>query len=152
MPKLDLSKIPVRTGTIYPPPYDEAVRNRTSQRLAEAAGLTGFGANRVVLRPGAWSSQRHWHTHSDEFLVMLEGEAMLIEDDGEHPLLSGDFAAFKAGDPNGHHLVNRTDRDAVFLVIGSHHPDDAGEYSDIDMKLHSQAEGGGFTRKNGEPL
>jgi uncharacterized cupin superfamily protein len=152
MPKLDLSKIPVRGGTGYPPPHDEAVRHRTYQRLADAAGLTGFGANRVILAPGAWSSQRHWHSHSDEFLVMLEGDAVLIDDDGEHPMAPGDFAAFKAGDKNGNHLVNRTNKDAVFLVIGSHHPDDSGGYPDIDMQFLSKSQGGGFAKKNGEPF
>ncbi len=149
MPKLDLTKIPLRTGTGYPPPHDAAVRERSSQRLALAAGLTQFGANRVVLRPGAWSSQRHWHSHEDEFLVMLEGEAVLIDDEGEHSMRPGDFAAFKAGDQNGHHLVNRSTKDAVFLVVGAHHPEDHGEYSDIDMKFLPDAQGGGFVRKDG---
>jgi len=150
MPKLDLSKIPTLGGTGYPPPHDAAVSGRTSQRLAVAAGLTEFGANRVILAPGAWSSQRHWHSHSDEFLMMLEGEAVLVDDDGEHSLSPGDFAAFKAGDRNGHHLVNRSNQNAVFLVIGSNHPDDSGEYPDIDMKFLPQAQGGGFAKKNGE--
>jgi len=149
LPKLDLAKIPLTGGTGYPPPHDAAVAGRRWQRLGEAGGLTQFGVNRVVLAPGAASSQRHWHSHDDEFLLMLEGEAVLIDDQGEHPLVPGDYAAFKAGDRNGHHLVNRTERDVVFLVIGGRDPDDFGEYPDIDMKFLSDREGGGFVRKDG---
>ncbi|MFL5033683.1 MAG: cupin domain-containing protein, partial [Microvirga sp.] len=113
MPKIDIAAIPVRERTGYPPPYAEAVKGRLFQALGDAAGLTQFGVNLVRLKPGAASSQRHWHENEDEFLIVLEGELVLVEDEGETILRAGDTAGFKAGVPNGHHLLNRTERDGV---------------------------------------
>jgi uncharacterized cupin superfamily protein len=152
MPKIDVKSLPVITGTTYPKPFDEPCRSRQSTRIGVAAGLTQFGVNLTRLPPGTWSSQRHWHTHEDELVYVLEGEVMLVEDDGEHLLRTGDAAGFKAGAPNGHHLVNRGSVDAVLLTVGSRIDDDHGEYSDIDMKfLPGRYSGkGGYTRKSGE--
>ena len=134
MPKLDLDAIPQVNRTGYPPPFDAAVQGRWYRRLAPAGGLTQIGVSHVVLKPGAWSSQRHWHAGEDEFLVMLTGEAVLVDDSGETVLRPGDCCAFPAGDGNGHHLQNRTDADCSFVAMGAG-PELGGEYSDIDMNF-----------------
>jgi uncharacterized cupin superfamily protein len=134
MPKIDLSAVPVRTGSSYPQPFAEPCSGRSRQALGDAAHLDQFGVNLMRLAPGAWSSQRHWHTAEDEFVWVLEGEVVLVTDKGEEVLRSGDCAGFKAGAPNGHHLQNRTGRDAVLLEVGTRDPDhDACAYPDIDM-------------------
>lgn len=132
MPKLDLDAIPQSNATGYPPPFDAPVEGRWWRRLAPAGGLTEFGASHVVLKPGAWSSQRHWHDGEDEMVVMIAGEAVLIEDDSETVMRAGDVAAWAKGVANGHHLVNRSDADCVFVAI-SGGPRTGGGYSDIDM-------------------
>ena len=109
MPKVDLESIEQVNRTGYPPPFDEEVAGRWYRRLAPATGLTDFGASHVVLKPGAWSSQRHWHDGEDEFLVMLSGEAVLVEDEGRTILRAGDIAAWPKGTGNGHHLRNESD-------------------------------------------
>jgi len=134
MKKLDLASIPRESGSNYPPPFDERPRGQVWQRLGNAAGLTQFGVNLTRLAPGVWSSQRHWHSHEDELVFVLEGEVTLVTDAGEELLRAGDAAAFKAGDPDGHHLVNNSGRDAVVLEIGTRDPEhDRCVYPDIDM-------------------
>jgi uncharacterized cupin superfamily protein len=132
---IDLAKCPVKAGSIYPEPYASEMRGRSSLRLGEAAGLTQFGANLVVLAPGARSSLRHWHKAEDEFVMVTVGELVLIQDEGEYPMRPGDCAAWPAGDPNGHCFVNRTDREARFLVVGSKAPLEVATYSDVDLVL-----------------
>src|SRR5215475_5278444 len=107
MKKIDIEKAPSGAGTRYPPPHDAPCKARRWKMLGNAAGLTQFGVNLVTLQPGVWSSQRHWHSHEDEFVYMLEGELTLVTDAGEEILRAGDCAAFKAGDPDGHHLINK---------------------------------------------
>ncbi len=136
MPKIDLAKVPVKTGSVYPSPYAEMMAGRSSLRLGDAGGLTQFGVNLVTLEPGALASLRHWHLKEDEFAIVLEGELFLIEDEGDTPMRPGDCAAWKAGVANGHHFVNRSDRPARFLVIGSKIADEVASYSDVDMKIH----------------
>lgn len=136
MPKLDLAQMPVKTGSIYPSPYAEMMAGRSSLRLGDAGGLTQFGVNLVTLEPGALASLRHWHLKEDEFAIVLEGALVLIEDEGETPMRPGDCAAWKAGVANGHHFVNRSDRPARFLVIGSKIADEVASYADVDMKIH----------------
>jgi uncharacterized cupin superfamily protein len=134
MPKIDLERCRMRTGSRYPPPFDEHGRAKTRWKLSEAVGLTQFGVNLLELPPGDWSSQRHWHAAEDEFVFVVSGELVLIDDLGEHPLKAGDCAGFKAGEPNGHHLVNRSDAEAVVLEMGSRRPDlDSCTYPDIGM-------------------
>ena len=146
MPKLDLDAIPQRNTTGYPPPYDADVAGRWFRRLAPAAGLTKLGASHVVLRPGGYSSQRHWHREEDELVVMLEGEAVLIEDAGETVVRPGDVLAWRAGVPDGHRLHNRTDKDCVFIAIsGGDADNDSGEYPDIDMVFDPD----GYARRDG---
>lgn len=145
MPKLDLDQIPQTNATGYPPDHADKVQGRWYRRLAPASGITDFGASHVVLRPGAWSSQRHWHEGEDEMVVMLAGEAVLVDDSGRTPLRPGDVAAFPKNDGNGHVLVNESDADCSFVAIGRPSATDC-HYPDIDMHLF---DGQGFRRKDG---
>jgi len=145
LPKLDLDTIPQTNRTGYPPPFDRPVEGRWYRRLAPAAGLSAFGVSQVVLKPGAWSSQRHWHEGEDEFLVMIAGEAVLVDDDGDHILRAGDCAAFPKGDANGHHLQNRSGEECVFVVIGGGE-ERGGDYPDIDMRFTAD---GRYVHKDG---
>ena len=149
MPKIDLSTVPVRTGAGYPHPFNEPCAGRTRRRLGDAGGLRDFGVNLMTLPPGGWSSQRHWHSHEDEFVYVLEGELTLVEDGGETQLRAGDCAAFPKGSGNGHHLQNRSSAMAVYLEVGSRQPDDLTTCSDVDM-MSANADGR-FRRKDGTP-
>lgn len=134
--KIDVTKAPVVTGSRYPAPYDEPCVQRFRRRIGDAAGLTQFGVNLTRLPPGCWSSQRHWHTAEDEFVFIVEGEAVLVTDAGEQTLHAGDCAGFKAGVSDGHHLQNRSDRDVLLLEIGSRRvSDDQVFYPDIDLQV-----------------
>ena len=119
MPKLDIEALPIDTKTPYPPPFDRVVYGRERRRLGNAVGLDQFGVNLTTLRPGAASALRHWHANEDELVFVLDGEVVLVEDGGEAVLKAGDAAGFKANSGDGHHLVNRTTADAVYLEIGS---------------------------------
>ncbi|HKR87302.1 MAG TPA: cupin domain-containing protein [Phenylobacterium sp.] len=148
MPKIDVDQVPVRTGTNYPPPFDERCRRRMRQRLGDAAGLTQFGVNLLRLPPGQWSAQRHWHTAEDEFVYVLEGEGVLVSEAGEQTLRPGDCAGFPAGKADGHHIQNRSDRELVLLEVGSRCPEEDGcDYPDIDMLAPPGAQG--YTRRDG---
>ena len=148
MPKIDLDAIAPSNKTGYPDPFDRAVEGRWWRRLAPVSGLTEMGASHVVLKPGAWSSQRHWHAGVDELLVMISGEAVLVENDGETMLRAGDVAAWPKGAENGHCLQNRSGADCSFVAISAGDAaNDAGDYPDIDMKFQP----GAFTRKDGTP-
>ena len=134
MPKIDIDAAPTRFGSAYPPPFDEPCRERKRWKLGDVAGLTQFGVNLMRLAPGVWTSQRHWHTHEDEFVFVVSGEVVLVEDEGETVLRAGDCAGFKAGVKNGHHIQNRSAAEAVLLEIGSRLPGvDGAEYPDLDM-------------------
>ena len=147
MPKIDLDAIQQVNRTGYPPPFDGEVGGRWYRRLATATGLTDFGVSHVVLKPGAWSSQRHWHDGEDEFLVMLSGEAVLVEDDGPTILRRGDCAAWPKGNTNGHHLRNESDQDCAFIVVGGG-TNTGGGYSDIDLMFTPD---GAYVHKDGAP-
>ena len=147
MKKIDQTKAPAVRGTLYPPPFDEPCRKRSRIRLGDAAGLDQFGVNLCRLPPGAWSSQRHWHTLEDEFVYVVEGEVVLVSDAGEENLKAGDCAGFKAGDPDGHHFQNRSTRDALILEVGSRRPGEVSYYSDIDMQVKDSA----YQHRDGTP-
>ena len=147
MPKIDLDAIPQTNQSGYPEPFDQAVQGRWYRRLAPASGLSEFGASHVVLKPGAWSSQRHWHDDEDELLVMISGEAVLVEDEGRTVIRAGDVCAWPKGVANGHHLINESAADCVFVCIDGGDKDGGGGYSDIDMTFS----GDGYFRKNGTP-
>ncbi|MBY0564552.1 MAG: cupin domain-containing protein [Hyphomonadaceae bacterium] len=154
MGKIDIATAPEVSGSRYPAPYDEPCAGRHARRLGDAAGLTQFGVNLLTLVPGVWSSQRHWHSHEDEFAYVLSGEVVLVMDEGEEIMRAGDCVGWKAGVRNGHMLQNRSTSDAVILIVGSRSDEDWGEYSDIDMKFHPgrYSGGGGYTRKDGTPI
>ena len=134
MKTIDIAAAPATLGSGYPAPYDAPVAARVRRRLGAAGGLTAFGVNHLTLPPGCWSSQRHWHSHEDEFVMVISGEVVLVTDAGEEILRPGDCAAFKAGEPDGHHLINRSDREATLLEVGNDDPArDRTTYSDIDM-------------------
>ena len=153
MPKIDKDAAPRASGTRYPPPHDEPCKQRAWQRLGDAAGLTQFGVSLFRLAPGVWSSQRHWHSHEDEFVYVLRGEVVLVTDNSEDMLRSGDCAGFPAGERDGHCLQNRSTDDAEILVVGSRNDEDHGEYSDIDMVFTSGRYSGksGYRHKDGSP-
>ncbi|NVD44860.1 cupin domain-containing protein [Qipengyuania atrilutea] len=148
MPKLDLDAIPQTNATGYPAPFNKDVEGRHYRRLAPPAGLTKLGASHVVLEPGAYSSQRHWHEAQDEMVFILQGEAVLIEDAGEIPVGPGDILAWPAGERNGHHLHNRGDLPCVYIAVsGGPREEDRGEYPDIDLVFTPE----GYFRKDGTP-
>lgn len=149
MPKIDRASAPTRHGTLYPSPFDAPCRARERWRLGDAAGLTQFGVNLARLPPGVWSSQRHHHSAEDEFVWVVEGEVVLVTDTGEETLRAGDCAGFRAGDGDGHHLQNRSGRDAWVLEVGSRRPEeDAVAYPDIDLKIDP---GTGYLHRDGTP-
>jgi uncharacterized cupin superfamily protein len=149
MPKIDVAAVPQRKGVGYPPPFAAPCAERIRQRLGDAGGLKDFGVNLMRLPPGGWSSQRHWHTHEDELVYVLEGELTLIEDGGETQLGAGDCATFAKNSGNGHHMINRSDAPAVYLEVGTRSPIDVTYCSDVDMM--SAAADGRFVHKDGTP-
>ena len=149
MPNVDVVAVPARKGSGYPPLFAGPCASRTRKRLGDAGGLKDFGVNLMTLPPGGWSSQRHWHSHEDEFVYVLEGELVLVEDAGKTVLSAGDCAAFPKGTGNGHHLINRSSTVALYLEVGSRQPDDLTTCSDVDL-MSSNADGR-FVRKDGSP-
>jgi uncharacterized cupin superfamily protein len=148
MKKIDLLKLNPKKGSQYPAPFDKPCQARLRTSLSDAVGLSDFGVNLLQLPPGTWSSQRHWHSVEDEFIWILEGEVVLVTEDGEELLRAGDSVGFKAGVANGHHLQNRSNAVVLVLEIGSRRPEkDITEYSDIDLRWGPQ----GKTHKNGAP-
>jgi uncharacterized cupin superfamily protein len=151
MPKIDIAKLPIDTRTGYPKPFDRVVVGRERRRLGNAVGLDQFGVNLTTLKPGAASALRHWHEMEDEFVYVLEGELVLIEDGGETVLWPGDAAGFKANSGNGHCLVNKSNINAVYLEIGTRSKYERVDYPDVDLKVVRDDQGFRYTHKNGEP-
>jgi uncharacterized cupin superfamily protein len=149
--KIDVADLPLIVGTLYPSPFDEPCLARERKRLGDAASLTQFGVNLLRLPAGAWSSQRHWHTESDEFIYVLSGEITLVTDAGPETLKAGDAAGFKAGDTNGHCLQNRSSAEATVLEIGTRVASDAGHYSDIDLFSPAGGKPAQYTHRDGTP-
>lgn len=149
LPVIDPANVPVKTGSIYPEPYAAMMAGRSSLRLGDAGGLTQFGVNLVSLEPGALSSLRHWHLNEDEFVMVTEGECTLVQDAGETVLRPGDCAAFPAGSTDGHQFINRTERVASFLVIGTKAPSEVATYSDVDLRVEIGGGKARFTYKDG---
>lgn len=147
MPKIDFETIARSNATGYPEPFGEPVARRWYRRVGPATGLTALGASHLTLEPGAWSSQRHWHVAEDELLVMLSGEAVLIEDEGETVLRAGDFVAWPMGVRNGHHLVNRGETDCTFICVSAGDGDAGADYPDLDMVFAD----GAYRHRDGTP-
>jgi uncharacterized cupin superfamily protein len=136
MPKIDVENVPEIIGSTYPFPLDQPCADRRMKMLGDAGGLSQFGAHQVTLPPGVWASQRHWHSADDEFVYIISGHCVLIDDNGETPLQAGDACAHKAGDPNAHHVVNNSDADVVFLAVGSRRTEnDHCHYAEADLDL-----------------
>jgi uncharacterized cupin superfamily protein len=148
MPKIDIANVPLDTRTGYPPPHDKLVAGRSRLRLGNAAGLDQFGVNLTRLKPGSASALRHWHDNEDELVYLLEGELVLIENEGETLLKPGEAAGFKAGVANGHHFLNRTDRDAVYLEIGTRAKRERAHYPDLDLIAIKDENGYRYARKD----
>jgi uncharacterized cupin superfamily protein len=147
--KINITSAPQRIGSGYPAPFHEPCAARVRAKLGDAAGLNDFGVNLMRLAPGAWSSQRHWHDREDEFVYVLTGEVVLIDDDGEITLRAGDCAAFPKNTPKGHHIINRSKADATLLEVGTRTTDDVTIYPDIDMKYDPEL--GGYVHRDGSP-
>lgn len=148
MPKIDIDALPLISSSGYPPPFDQAVRGRSYRLLAPPSGITDLAISQTIMKPGSSSSQRHWHEGEDEFLVMLSGEAVLVDDHGRTPLRPGDCAAFPKGDGNGHHIVNESEADCVFIVLGIPEKTDC-HYPDIDLRVDGPTQV--YTHKDGTP-
>jgi uncharacterized cupin superfamily protein len=152
MPKIDISTLETRIGSPnYPAPFRRVCAGRHKTALGNAVGLTQFGVNLTKLEPGAASALRHWHEQEDEFVYVLEGEIVLIEDESETVLKPGDCAGFKANVPNGHCLVNKTDRDVLYLEIGTRAASERAHYPDDDLKFERDGKSLRILHKSGEP-
>jgi uncharacterized cupin superfamily protein len=151
MPKIDIAKAKIRTSSAYPAQFRPVVAGREKAALGDLAGLTQFGVNLTRLKPGAASALRHWHQEEDEFVYILEGEVVLIEDEGQTLLKAGDAAGFKAGIANGHHLVNESSRDALILEVGTRAARERAHYPDVDLNFFRDENGVQITKKSGEP-
>ena len=151
LPALDPATVTPRKGSSYPAPFDEPCLEREKRVLGDPLGLTQFGVNLATLPPGVWSAQRHWHSHEDEFVYVLDGEVTLISDGGEQVLTAGMTAGFPAGRADGHHLVNRSDTPAVYLEIGTRAADEDCVYPDIDLALEVRERKFTFRHKDGTP-
>jgi uncharacterized cupin superfamily protein len=148
---LRAADVAARSGSSYPEPFRSRMGNAEWRALGDAFGLTQYGVNLETLQPGAQSALRHWHTLSDEFVHMLEGELVLRTNEGETTMTSGAFVGFKAGERDGHHLVNRSDRPARFLVIGTRVPGDVAFYPDDDLIWCRNEDGRYPAHKDGRP-
>jgi uncharacterized cupin superfamily protein len=152
MPRIDISKIPAQPIASYPSEFAPTISGREKQRLGDAVGLTQFGVNITRIKPGSASALRHWHENEDEFIYMLEGELVLQENDGETVLKPGDAAGFKANSGNGHCLINRGNRDAVYLEVGTRARSERVHYPDVDFFMERDESGRRWYRKSGERI
>ena len=146
---LNISDLPVRTGSGYPEHYAKAVKGRSNVSLGNPLGLTQFGVNITTLAPGAWSSQRHWHLNEDELVLALDGEMVIVDENGRHSFTNGQVMGWKANTPNAHHIINESDKPAKFLIVGSRAPMEEANYPDIDMHYRLDEKGPRFQRKDG---
>ena len=151
MPKVDIAKVPVKSGTFYPAQFQAECKGRHKQALGDAIGLTQFGVNITRIEPGQTSALRHWHEQEDEFIYMLQGELVLAENDGEVVLKAGDAAGFKAGSGVAHRLINRSNRDAIYFEVGTRAKTERVHYPDVDLELVRDEKGRRYQRRNGEP-
>ena len=152
MGKIEQSELARKTGSGYPEPYASMMSKRSYLKLGDAGGLTQFGVNITILEPGGMSSMRHWHMHEDEFVMVTQGEVVMVTDNGETVMRAGDCAAFPAGVENGHHFLNKSDAEARFLVIGTRAAQETVYYSDVDMMVTDIDGVGTYTRKDGSPI
>ncbi|MGV3624181.1 MAG: cupin domain-containing protein [Archangium sp.] len=152
LPALDPSTLAPRTTSTYPKNFQERVLPREKRALGNALGLTQFGVNHTTLFPGKSSSLRHYHSHEEEMVYVLEGEVVLRTDEGEQRLTAGMCAGFPGGTTNGHQLVNRSDAPAKYLEIGSRHHEDRAQYPEDDLRCEKNETGAWvFSHRDGTP-
>ena len=153
-PAVDPRDITPRTDTGYPEPYRSRVLPREKRPLGDAVGLSKIGVNLTTLAPGKQSSMRHWHTHEDELVYILEGEVVLRTDAGEQTLTAGMCAGFPAGSQDGHQFINRSSRPAIYLEVSNRDEEDIAHYTDPDVDLvwNPPNARGKFTRRDGTPI
>ncbi|HEX3858664.1 MAG TPA: cupin domain-containing protein [Pseudolabrys sp.] len=151
MPKVDIAKVPVKSGTFYPAEFQAECKGRHKQAIGDAAGLTQFGVNITRIAAGSASALRHWHELEDEFIYMLEGELVLAENGGEVVLKAGEAAGFKAGSGNAHRLINRSNRDAVYFEVGTRAGTERVHYPDVDLVLVRDEQGRRYLHRDGKP-
>ena len=151
LPALDPATVTPVHGSNYPDHFKPRVAGRSKRRLGDALGLKSFGVNLTTIKPGSASALRHWHSWEDEFIYIVSGELVLVTEAGEQLLTAGMAAGFPAGKADGHCLVNRTTRDAVYLEVGDRKPDDAVTYPDDDLEGRATPGGRKFFRKDGTP-
>lgn len=143
-------ELPAVSASLYPEPYRSTVLPRELRRLGDAFGLTRIGVSLVTVLAGKQSSVLHHHTHEEELVYMLEGELVLHTREGEEVLRPGMVVAYRAGAGESHHMINRSDESATYLVVSNRHPDDQVEYPDADLAVHRGPDGNYvFTRKDG---
>lgn len=148
-PAIDAMTLPARTSSGYPEPYRSRVLPREKRALGDAFALSTFGVNLTILPPGKESSMRHWHTHEEELVYVLEGELVLVTNAGEQVVSAGMVVGFPAGNADGHQLVNRGDRPAKYLEVSNRHDDDVATYADVDLAIELTDGGSIYTRKDG---
>lgn len=151
LPALDPATVELRTGTGYPAQFKPIVKGREKRVLGDALGLKNFGVNLTTLKPGAASAARHWHAKQDEFVYIVEGEPTLVTDAGEQVLGPGMAAGFPAGRADGHQLVNKSDRDVVYLEMGDRTALDEVDYPDIDLAVRWIDGEEKYVHKDGTP-
>jgi uncharacterized cupin superfamily protein len=151
MPKVDIAKVPVKSGTFYPAEFQAECLGRHKQAIGDVAGLTQFGVNITRISPGSASALRHWHENEDEFIYVLEGELVLAENGGEVVLKAGDAAGFKAGSGNAHRLINRSERDAVYFEVGTRAKSEKVHYPDVDLVMERDEKSRRYLHRSGEP-
>jgi uncharacterized cupin superfamily protein len=149
---LNISDLPLRTGSGYPEHYAKAVLGRSNVSLGKPFGITQFGVNITTLEQGAWSSQRHWHLNEDELVFALDGEMVIVDENGRHPFKQGQVMGWKANTPNAHCIVNESDRPAKFIVVGTRAATEEAFYPDIDMHYRRDENGPRFQRKDGTSI
>ena len=149
LPAIDPETVEAKRGANYSDEFAGPVKDREKRALGDALGLGQFGVNLVTMEPGALSSLRHWHSGEEEFVWVVSGELVLVQDGGETVLRAGDAAAFKAGGPDGHHLRNRSGAVASFLVIGTRAASDTCTYPDVDLINRTEGARNWFTLRDG---
>ncbi|MGD9713395.1 MAG: cupin domain-containing protein [Thermomicrobiales bacterium] len=150
-PALDPSTVTPRTTSGYPEPYRSRVLPREKRALGDALGLTKIGCNLTTLPPGKESAMRHYHTHEDELVFVVEGEVVLRTDEGEQVLTAGQCAAFPAGSKNGHHFINRSASPVRYLEVSNRDSNDRAVYPDDDLRYEKDANGRAVFARKADP-
>ncbi|HZE61436.1 MAG TPA: cupin domain-containing protein [Burkholderiales bacterium] len=149
LPAIDTAEVAEVRGSGYPEPFKSRMGDRVKRRLGAACGLKNLGVNLATLGPGGQSAVRHWHTLEDEFVYVLEGEVVLVTNAGEQPLRAGMCAGYPAGSKDAHHFINRSQKPAKYLEMGTNVQGDTAFYPDDDLFIMWMEEGMAYTHKDG---